>query len=668
LPGLAIGPFCDVDVTGDFLSLDRPSCSSFSGDVQEELAMDFAGCRRIAVVAISLIGWLSSLSMAQQVPSLPGQSNVQRVAPRTLETGNAQPLAPQSDHLQSASDTSSLAPVEAIRFNGLQAGTSKMSEVQQLWGKPTMVAESRGAILHTYLLEPFDRIIVTYDRDLVRGLRIILAEQFPPETVAEQLEVLEISPAQMRDETGTHLGLAYPERGVLMRFAPGKNPPQVAEILLESIDSRRFLLRGEQRLPRDYTACLEDVASVLELSPDMHRALWLRGRALFYAGRLQDALTASREAIELDPKNPEYHLLRSRILAEQDQFEPAIAETKLALNLCDSRPELKAQALCQLGNQVAAGPGRDYQGAIDFHLQAIQLAEPLAADRRQAVRRAAREVLVDAHLGAARDIAWGFWKMKQTVVPSWLKKAEDAAKQAAGVDGAGDDHSLRVCREALAAYVGMNGELDPAEWVQAAVSEGRLLIDKTVDPLHQRQLQWELGLALYDALQVYHIRQEAEHALECGELAVDYLEKGSVGRQVAPTDAWLMGRLYFRLGSIIAVQNHQHQEAVVWFDKATPLIEKPIPPSALGDMGRQGETLVSMGVSYWAVGQHARAIQMTQRGARLMEQAVKDGILESDALSVPYANLATMHRHLGHSQEANTFSQMASRLDDVGRE
>lgn len=604
---------------------------------------------------------------AQQMPAPFGQPQVRHAAPCKLDAGNAQPLSPQANNPAPGSELA-LSAIESIRFNGLQAGTSNMNEVQRLWGKPTMVAEMRGAIHHTYLLEPFDRIIVTYDGNIVRGLRIILAEQFSPETVAEQLEGLTPSPAQMRDGAGAPLGLAYPERGVLMRFAPSKTPLQVAEILLESIDARRFVLRAEQRLPMNLTGCLEDVAVALELSPDTHRAYWLRGRALFAAGRFQDALTASGQALELDPKNPEYHLLRSRILAQQDQFAPAVLETRLALSQCESHPELKAQALCQLGDQLAAGPGRDYQGAIDYHLQAIQLAEPLAADRRQAVRRTAREVLVDAHLGAARDIAWGFWKTKQSVVPSWLKRAEVAAKQAAGTDGAGDDHSLRVCREALAACVGMNGELDPAEWVQIAVAEGRRLIDKTNDPLHQRQLQWELGLALYDALQVYHIRQDAENAMECGELAVDYLEKGAVGRQVAPTDSWLMGRLYFRLGSILAVQNRKHQEAVKWFDKAAPLIEKPIPPTALADIGRQGETLVSMAVSYWSTGQHARAVHMTQRGARLMEQAVKDGILESDALSVPYANLATMHRHLGHAQEANTFTQMVSHLEEIRRE
>ena len=45
---------------------------------------------------------------------------------------------------------------------------------------------------------------------------------------------------------------------------------------------------------------------------------------------------------------------------------------------------------------------------------------------------------------------------------------------------------------------------------------------------------------------------------------------------------------------------------------------------------REGEMLVSMGVTYWQLGEQARALQLTQSGVNLVEMAVEDGILSAD--------------------------------------
>ena len=43
-----------------------------------------------------------------------------------------------------------------------------------------------------------------------------------------------------------------------------------------------------------------------------------------------------------------------------------------------------------------------------------------------------------------------------------------------------------------------------------------------------------------------------------------------------------------------------------------------------------------------------------------MEQAVKQGLLDSHSLTVAYTNLAIMHRKLGHSESAARFESLAS--------
>ena len=51
---------------------------------------------------------------------------------------------------------------------------------------------------------------------------------------------------------------------------------------------------------------------------------------------------------------------------------------KMLLEIADSLDATKARAVFQLGEQVAAGPKRDYRLALDYHLQALEQAEARA--------------------------------------------------------------------------------------------------------------------------------------------------------------------------------------------------------------------------------------------------------------------------------------------------
>jgi tetratricopeptide (TPR) repeat protein len=167
-------------------------------------------------------------------------------------------------------------------------------------------------------------------------------------------------------------------------------------------------------------------------------------------------------------------------------------------------------------------------------------------------------------------------------------------------------------------------------------------------------------MALYDALQIYQMRDDHTTALQYGERAIAFLEQGDQRKHTAST-AYLLGRLYFRLGAIHAIRDENHRAAITWFDKAIPLLEKPLPDDAMEDLGRHGETFVSMGVSYWESGQRDRAVELTQRGVELMEQAVEKGSLAPSALAIPYNNLASMHRQLGHNDTASRLEEMAEK-------
>ena len=299
-----------------------------------------------------------------------------------------------------------------------------------------------------------------------------------------------------------------------------------------------------------------------------------------------------------------------------------------------------------------------------MHQAAIRQAEPLLSERNLEIHQAALDVLLASHLGVAQDIAWGRYKGKERVVPRWLEQSQALAKAPGLSDWKAAEYEFRVARTALSAHVGMQAPLADDQWPERALSSGRKLLVSTTDSLRQQQIEWELGTAMHDALQLYLMMGKYDPALKYGSLAVRHLERGSEGRDTSVGASYMVARCYFRVGSIYAMHYQDHEQAASWFDKAVPLLEGQVPVSALADIGRQGETLVSIGVSYWETGRKEDALRVTGRGLELMEQAVRDDILNPSALNVPYTNLATMHRALGAEDTAKNFERMATKNSD----
>jgi hypothetical protein len=113
------------------------------------------------------------------------------------------------------------------------------------------------------------------------------------------------------------------------------------------------------------------------------------------------------------------------------------------------------------------------------------------------------------------------------------------------------------------------------------------------------------------------------------------------------------------MGAVYAVHKLDHKQASQWYDKAEDLLTGPRPVSDLYSPRREGEMLVSMGVTYWQLGEEARALQLTQSGVNLVEMAVEDGVVAKTALAVPYGNLATMYKHVGEATNAAKYAELA---------
>jgi len=588
--------------------------------------------------------------------------------PRSAEPRSVEPPSPAQTPPEKSlrpipeEPASSAAEIETASFNGVTPGVSTLEDVNKSWGTPKEMRKHQGAMVHLYSVEPFDQVEVFLYEGKVASIVIRMGQAFPADAVAKQLALSGLKPVLVSNELGEILGQSYPERGVLFSFEPsktaGKPSGKVAQIILEPVTSEPFVLRAETNLDRQTEASLKDLDHAIKLAPQNGRAHWLRARALVLLGDVEKAAGAVEESTRLEPNNGQYRLTYAQILSQLGRFSEAVAQAEKAVAASSQRPHIKARALCLLGDLMNSGPSQDYKRAMQYHHEAIKTAEPLLSDPHPAIRLPAKEVLVDAHLGAAHDVAWGNWNNKETAVPAWLKRASDFADDAIRNDGHSEELRFRVATRALAACVGLQGKLDPAPWAEQTLRVGQQLVAQSTNPPQKQQFQRELGLALYDAVQVCQMRNQREAALKHGQQAIEYLQAASAAKD-QPADDYLLGRLYFRMGALRAAGEKNHRAAVEWFDKALPVLRRAAARVAPLERGRLGETMVSMGVSYWETGQRDQSVQVTLQGVELMERAVQEGSLPKAALDVPYSNLATMYRQLGQDDKARFYAEKA---------
>ena len=595
------------------------------------------------------------------------QAVEERAAVEQPQTADAQSGANGSEQetLEPIPDQQPNGPVnvEVASFKGVTPGSTTAKQLQEAWGVPREIRTAGQQKLYLYAVGPFQQVEVAVGGNTVLSIVIHLDKSFPAPAVAKQLQLGNIRAVFISNELGDVLGQAFPERGVMFAFVqnhkPGLPSMKVEKIVLEPIDAEAFVLRAETNIDSQYENTLDDLDIAIKFSPHNAKAHWLRSRVLAASGNLKEAVAAGRKAVQLDENNPQYRTALARVLALAGKQKEAVEHLQAAIENSDHRPHIKAAAQCLLGDLFSAGDNPDFSAAIKQHTAAIKTVDPLSVDRHPAIRLAAKEVLIDAHLGAASDIAWGGWSQKEKAVQRWCQRASAFAEELIANDGGTEEHRFRVATRSLAAYVGVKGKLDPQQYAEEAVRVGDALIGLSEDPAKKRQLQCDLGMAMFNAMQIAQARKDNASALKYGEQTTGYLEAAIEQGLDNPTSNYLLGRLYFRIGAIHALAQKDHAAAIAWFDKAVPLLNRPVPADSQNELGRHGETFVSMGVSYWTAGKKEKSVELTKVGLEVMKEAVAKGILKKSALSVPYQNLAAMQRHLGNGESAEKFEQMA---------
>jgi tetratricopeptide (TPR) repeat protein len=265
-------------------------------------------------------------------------------------------------------------------------------------------------------------------------------------------------------------------------------------------------------------------------------------------------------------------------------------------------------------------------------------------------------------LGMAVAISKGEWQRKGEVVAKWLAAA---SKMVDDVNPEDADRSLleiQLCRGALAAAAGSD-VVDPLPWVKRLLVTRDRINDDLTDAWQRRQVDWEVGLGLADALSASQKRGEASDLLDNATLTVAYLERGAENRELTEAERASVGDLLFRIGVLHSLQNGDHATAVTWFDKAQSYWDRNGSFESHGEVGRLGESYVSMAVSYWQVDRRDDALDLCRRGIDCMVTAVDNRLLDEPALALAYGNLSMMYAEQGEDERSKTYAEMASRAE-----
>ena len=610
----------------------------------------------------------SQVGVAEAAGSVPPQT---QIAVETRPTTSATEAKPESgDGKQRATTTAPMprspaeAPTLAIdpaSFRGVMPGKTTREEVEISWGPGEAFIREDDVKGLFWVMEPFERIEVTLADQVVDSIRIKLAEPLSLRQLATQMEIADLRTVSILDENGVSIGEVFPERGVVISVKPGTQTAMA--VLLEPLDPEPFVLRAEGEIDHNSAGAVADLQFAIEIDPRHVRAHRLLLALLSEQGRWHQALAIAEAAEKLDSIDIWTQLKHAEVLLALGRADGARAKVETVRGLDGVPPLVTANTARMLGRVELAAKPADYQKSVAHFEEAIRKATPLVTNQSKAIQKAAREVLLDAHLGTALAIARGTWQQKGRVIPKWITRSEAIVGDVPADSPDRARLELELCRGALAAAASCSAGLESLPWVKRLLETREQLDIHVGDPWRRRQIDWEVGVGLADAIDASLNRGDASDMLENASLTAAYLERGAEQRELTDADRRRVGDLLFRIGILHSLQHGAHATAVTWFDKVLPLWEGNSTFQEQGELGRLGESFVSMAISYWQVERRDDALSLSRKGVDLMVEAVDQQQLAERSLAVPYGNLSTMYAEQGNKEQSKTYAEMASRAE-----
>jgi tetratricopeptide (TPR) repeat protein len=439
------------------------------------------------------------------------------------------------------------------------------------------------------------------------------------------------------DEQGVSIGEVFPERGVIFSVKPGTQ--SATAVMIESLDPESFVLRAEGEMDASSAYAVADLQYAIEIDPQHLRAHRLLMVLMCEQGKWQQALQLAEAAGRIDPADAWTKLKHAGILLAVDRPDEARGVVESAKATPNAPPLVTAQADRLLGRIELASPTPDYQKAVEHFAEAIRRSSALLSKQSPTIQQAAREILLDAHLGTGLAIARGTWQQKGRVIPKWMARSEAVVVECKADESVRQTLELQLCRGALAMAAGSVDSIEPLPWVKRLLELRDRMGESVKDPWRRRQIDWETGLGLLDALTAAQLRGDSADMLDNATLTAAYLDKGGEHRELTDKERKSAGDLSFRIGIMYSLQRGDHATAVTWFDRVIPMWDDNPRLQNDREAGQLGESYVSMAISYWQVDRREDALALSRRGVDLMVAAVDSKHLEERALEATGSRL-----------------------------
>ena len=551
--------------------------------------------------------------------------------------------------------TGAIPDAQASSYENITPGLSSTDDLLQQLGEPLEKLKDDAEELWTYEPEKLKQVIFFNKRGVITSVVLYLKRPSSRDEIIRQLNLKGLSSAEVRDNNDALLGEVFPERGIMFSFSADSlvadKELMVEHVVLEPITTAPFLLRVKQDSGFHFQRSIGDLNWVLQNDHRSAEAHWLKARLMREAGHPRDAYRLASEAIKLEPGNTDYQLTHARAGAELGLVSAAEEQLQMIANSARSQDLHRAEAELLLGEILMRQARPEYKQALSYQQQTIQLTKPLVDHQRSAIRQKARKLLIEAHLDIAYNIAAGDWSKKSEVVPQWYSQGEILAKAMIEQGEMDPLYRLRVERKVLEALAAMQSTEPVSNRVDALTRFVIQQYERAEDPFFKRQIRQELGLALLAGARIELRQQRMDAARKNLLTAIDFWEQEKK-RDGTAAGQYLTGKIYFMLGSLEAIHQDNHVQAMKWYEKSLPLLTRTIPPAKQHELSEHGDRLVSMGVTYWKLKRHQVAIDLTHRGLKLMEDAVQAGATSAQQLAVPYGNLVSMYRFLGKDETA----------------
>ena len=572
-------------------------------------------------------------------------------------------VAPLNAPIAEAPDETPTLAIDPASFRGAYPGKTTRADIDNEWGTGVAIPRDDGTECFFWEIEPFDRVAVTFRDGVVTAIQIKLAKPVPSSELAKQLEIADLRTVAILDDSGAAIGQVFPERGVMFSLETGTT--SATAVLLESLDPDSFVLRAESEMKSSAAYAVADLEYAIEIDPTHLRAHRLLLALMCDEGRWQTALQLANTAEELGPGDAWTGLKRAEVLLKLDRPKEAQSAIDELIERQDVSSLLASQAGRLRGRIELGKVSPDYEQTVDLFTEAIRKATPLAESRSENVRSVAQQVLLDAHLGTAQAIAQGTWQQKNRVIPKWISRANSIVEKIDTEDPSRDRLELDLTCGVLAVAAGSANAIEAVPWVKRLLAIREQMNDSVTDPWRRRQIDWQVGCGLNDALEAARKRGDAEDMLDNATLTVAYLERGAEHRELTATERRDVGDLMFQIGIMFSLRKSDHATAVTWFDKTIPLWNQNEQVVRDSELGRVGESFISMAISYWQVERRDDAIDLSRTGVDFMVEAVDRQKLDEQSLSVAYGNLATMYAEQGDTDKSQAYAEMATRVEST---